>query len=321
MRLVKTIQNFAFQNNLWERSAKIIVGVSGGPDSTCLLDVLDLLSKKYDFHIRVAHVNYQLRGKDSDADEAFVIKLAEKYGMEASVLRPKKSTYAKGNMENSLRDIRYAFFERLRKENEYGYIAVAHNQDDQAETVLMRILRGSGLNGLSAMKPRSGSVIRPLLGTTRGEIIAYLKEKKLAYRIDKSNEDLSLMRNKVRRKLIPFLEKEFNSSIKKTLSNWSLSVADDYAFIAKNAERFVNSACNNKCATLVAGDFLKIHGSIQRHILREIIKKLKGMTDDIESSHVEELLKIIKSGKNKTQKASIAGLKILKKGDIVEIFH
>lgn len=316
---IKIIQNFAFQNNLWQKGSKIVVGVSGGSDSSCLLDILSKLSKKYDFELHVAHVNYGLRGRDSEKDELFVSKLAEKYGVGLSVLSPEKSQY-KGNLESGLRKIRYDFFEKIRKELNFDLIAVAHNQNDQAETVLMRIIRGSGLNGLSSMKAKTGKIIRPLLQTKKEDILLYMKQNNLKYRTDRSNLDVKFTRNNVRHKLLPYLEKNFNTSIRQTLSQWSLNVADDYEFIEKEAEIFVKAVCKNSCIHFIAGDFLKLHPSIQRQVLRNIFKKLKNGVQNIEAKQIEEIVKVMKSTKSKSQKAVIGGLKLSKKGDKIDIF-
>ncbi|EKD58568.1 MAG: hypothetical protein ACD_56C00096G0001 [uncultured bacterium] len=318
-QFIKTIQNFAFQNNLWVEGSRIIVGVSGGPDSTCLLDILTFLRPKYKFELHVAHVSYGLRGKDSDKDELFVRKLGEKYGVQVSVLKPKKSDY-KGNLENSLRDIRYEYFENLRTEMGFDLIAVAHNQDDQTETVLMRIIRGGGLNGLSAMKAKSGNIIRPLLGTSKEHILAYNKEKKLKFRLDKSNKDLSFTRNKIRHDLLPYLEKKFNPAVKETIANWSMTVADDYDFINRQSERFALAKCKNKCANFSAQAFLNLHIAIQRQALRNICRELSTSEYDIESGQVAEIIKLINSDKKKSPKSQIGGLNVLKKGDNIEIF-
>ena len=315
--LIKNIQNFAFQNNLWGKGAKIVLGVSGGPDSVCLLDIFNKLSKKYDFELHIVHVNYNLRGKDSKKDELFVKDLAKKYKIAIDALSSKKKN--KGNLENNLRKIRYDYFEQIRKKLKFDIIAVAHNQDDQAETVLMRIIRGTGLNGLSAMKAKNGKIIRPLLGISRKEILGYLKKNKLKYRIDKSNSDTKFTRNAVRHKLIPFLEKKFNSSIKKTLSQWSFSVADDYEFINKNTEDFMNNICKGNCVKFSAKKFLKLHSAIQRQTLRNVFQKFKTITD-VDNQQIEELSKIIRSTKNKIQKRSIVVLNILKKVDKVIMF-
>ncbi len=317
-KFIKTIQNFASQNDLWAKDAKIVVGVSGGPDSVCLLAVLAELAPKYGFQLHIAHVNYGLRDKDSDQEELFVQGLGKKYGMEMSVLTPKKGLY-KGNLENRLRQIRYEYFEKIRQQKGFGLIAVAHNRDDQAETVLMRIIRGAGLQGLSAMKAKTGQIIRPLLQTSRADISAHLKQKKLKYRIDKTNADIEFTRNKVRHNLLPYLEKNFNPSVKKTLSSFAQSVADDYAFIGESAERFAKGICKNKCAHFSARAFGEFPIAIQRQVFRNIFQKLKGGTFDVENQQIEEIIKVVRSTKSKNQKALIGGLNVLKKGDKVDI--
>jgi hypothetical protein len=248
--------------------------------------------------------------------------------------------------------MRYKFFEDVRKKRGFDLIAVAHNMDDQAETVLMRIIRGSGLNGLGAMKAKVNSIVRPLLSISRKEILAYIEQKNLVYRVDKSNFDTKFTRNSIRHGLLPYLEKNFNPAIMKTLSEWSTSVAEDYDFIDKSAERFVLKVCKPphqcqntqindtlslsaqayppvhvrnywcggkiKCGNFSAESFLKLHPSIQRQVLRNVLEKLRGI-QDVENKQIEELIKVIKGGKSKTSKASIAGLNISKNGDKVSI--
>ncbi len=317
-QFVKTIQNFAFNNELWKKNSKVVLGISGGPDSACLLDIFSKLAPKYNLEIQLAHVNYALRGEDSVKDEIFVRELAKKYGFNITVLKPKKSEY-KGNLESALRNIRYNFFEKLRSSLNFDLIAVAHNQDDQAETVLMRIMRGSGLAGLSAMQTKTGNIIRPLLETSKADILDYMKKNNLKYRTDKSNKNKKFTRNSVRHGLLPYLEKNFNPAIKKTLGDWSQNVASDYAFIEKSAQIFVELVCNNKCATFSASKFISKHDAIKRQVLRSIINELKKNVLDIESGQIEEMIKLIKSVKSKTQKANIGGLNISKKGDKVDI--
>jgi tRNA(Ile)-lysidine synthase len=315
----KKIQNFSSQYNLWEKKSKIIIGVSGGPDSVCLLDFFYGLKKKYNFELQIAHVNYGLREKDSDDDEKFVRKLGLKYEIKVNVLKPDKPLY-KGNLENSLRNARYDFFEKLRSQEKYDLIAVAHNQDDQAETVLMRMLRGTGLNGLGAMKPKNGNIIRPLLKTSKKDILLYLKEKKLHFRIDKTNNERIFTRNKIRHELFPLLEKDFNPVIKNTLCELSLSIADDYDYIYSQANKFVLKKIQDGIF-FDSELFSKKHLSIQRQIVRRVIHSLVGTLNGLEYAQVEEILKVIKSSKSKAKKAFIGGLNISKKGGKVEILH
>ncbi len=349
-KLIKKIQNFAGQYNLWKENSKIIVGVSGGPDSVCLLDILVKLAPKYNFKLHIAHVNYHLRGKDSDGDEKFVRKLAGKYGLKIDVLdigtsllnstlgeeRKSENTSSSflkgGNLENKLREIRYDFFEKIKRRKKYNSVAVGHNQDDQAETVLMRVLRGAGLQGLKAMRPKDAPLqrggekfflIRPLLNTSRKEILEYLKKNKLKYQTDITNKDTKIFRNKIRHKLIPYLEKNYNSNIKKNLADTASIIADDYDFLSAHTERILkqmNAHVNKKSKiTFSAERFLKLHPAIQRQYLRQIICKIKLDLIDIEYSHIEEIIKTIKSSKNKIQELKFKGLKLRKKGDKVII--
>jgi tRNA(Ile)-lysidine synthase len=310
--LAKQFQTVSYQYQLWGKGSKIILGVSGGADSVCLLALFFQLKKTYDLELIIAHVNYGLRGAESEADEAFVRQLAEKYVIPIQVLTPKISSTK--NLESNLRDLRYAFFEKIRQHNNFDLIAVAHNLDDQAETFLMRMLRGSGLKGLGAMQFKSKRLIRPLLSTPRREIIDYLKQKKLGYRVDKTNFTLDFYRNKIRQHLLPLLEADYNPNIKKTLFTATLSISEDEAFLESAAEKHLPE--NN---TLSVQKINALHPAIQRRILRNFITREKLDKKNIHALHIEELLKIIHSTKGKNQTISLEGLKIIKKGDTVTI--
>jgi tRNA(Ile)-lysidine synthase len=319
--LIKKIQTFSHQFSLWQEGDKIVVGVSGGPDSVCLLAILVSLSKKKKFQLSVAHVNYGLRASDSDKDEIFVRKLAEKYNLKLEVLDAKKESQ-KSHAESFLRDIRYNFFKKIKRENKLDLVAVAHNQDDQAETILMRLIRGSGLLGLCSIQSKSNQIIRPLLNTSRVEIINYLKENKLSYRIDKTNQESKFLRNKFRNKLIPLMEKEYNPQVKETLAMAANVIADDYDFIFQSAQKVFRKIDFDKEKNVYSfgsRQFFKIHKSLQQQVLRMIILNLKNNLLDIEGSHLKEIMKIIKSDKNKSQRMNFKGLKVNKKGDIIYI--
>ncbi|HBI17709.1 MAG: tRNA(Ile)-lysidine synthase [Candidatus Moranbacteria bacterium GW2011_GWF2_34_56] len=323
VKLIKKIQTFAHQFSLWQEGSKIVVGVSGGPDSVCLLDILASLSKKKKFQLLVVHINYGLRGVDSDKDEVFVRKLAQIYNLKLEVLDAKKESQRKPT-ESFLRELRYDFFEKIRKENKFDLTAVAHNQDDQAETMLMRLIRGSGLLGLGSIRPKNNRIVRPLLDTSRREIMAYLKNKNLKYRLDKTNKESKYLRNKIRNKLIPLLEKEYNPILRKTLANSAGNLANDHDFILKSANKFLEKADFDKEKNAYFFEdkkFLKNHPALQKQILRKIIFNLKKNLLNIESAHLEEIIKIIKSDKNKSQQMKLKGLKINKKGDIIHMSY
>ncbi len=315
MNLVKKIQENIFRYELIERGAKIVIGVSGGPDSVCLLSALCELKEKYDLHLVVVHVNYGLRGKDSNLDEKLVKKLAEKYSLPIEVLKVKKPEITKsGKSEDKLRTIRYAFFEKVSKKYKTDAIAIGHNLNDQAETVLMRILRGTGLKGLGAIKFKNNNIVRPLLNIPRKEIIAYLRSNKTPYRIDKSNLSAVFMRNKIRNKLLPELEKDFNPNIQELLCKFSESASADYDFISRFAKEWL--AANKK---LQISALSKLHPSICREVLRQSLEKHAPHLREIESAHIEEIVKIIKSGKGKRQKIAFKGLKVGRIGDKLSI--
>lgn len=307
--LIKTIQNAANLNNLWERDSKIVIGISGGPDSVCLLDILIKIKEKSALELHVVHVNYGLRGKDSDRDEEAVEELARKHQLGLSVLKIEKLKKNEITEEN-LRNIRYNFFEEIRKELNYDLIAVAHNQDDQVETFLIHLIRGAGLKGLSGMKYRSNKLVRPLLGIPRKEILEYLKNNKLKYRTDKTNKTEMFFRNKVRNILIPQLEKKFNPNIKKTIFDSTLNIAEDVSLIEKISEKYIDNSGEMKI-----GQILKLHPALQKRLILKKIEFVKGNLKNVESAHVNEILKIIKSSKGKNQEFSFQGLKLSRKGD------
>lgn len=316
MSLVKKIQNNIFQQNLFARGDDLVLGISGGPDSVCLLEIFAKLQKKYNLKIILAHVNYALRGKDSDRDQKIIEDLAQKYALELFVLHPKinKEKYS----EESLRKIRYDFFEKIRRENNCNYIAVAHTLDDQAETLLMRLIRGAGLSGLSGMKFKNRKIIRPLLNISKKEILEFLKIKKIKYRIDKTNKENHFFRNKIRNILVPMLEKNFNPNIKETIFKNSLSISDDYFFLLELAQKeyvkiFSKTGIGN------VKKILELPRSLQRMVLREVIARKKDNLQDVDVSHIEEILKALQSSKSKNQKVFFKGLKIVRKGDKIDI--
>ena len=313
MNLIKKIQENIFRYELFPGGSKIVVGVSGGPDSVCLLDTLYKLKKKYSLQLIAAHVNYCLRGKDSVSDEKLVKNLAKKYSLPIEILSANYKLQTT-NLEEKLRNIRYAFFEKIRKKYKADAVAVGHNLNDQAETVLARIIRGTGLRGLGAIKFRNNNIIRPLLNIPRKEILAYLKKNKVPFRIDKTNLGTDFTRNKIRNKLLPQLEKEFNPNIKNTLYKISQNVAADYDFISLSAQKWLTR--NKKMSV---SKLIKLHTSLRREILRQKIEEIVPALREIESVHIDEILKVIRSSKNKRQKIILKDLKIERIGDNLTI--
>ena len=273
------------------------------------------LQKKYDFRITLAHVNYGLRGRDSDLDERFVKNLACRYDLPLFILHPKIT--AKNNLEEKLRDIRYTFFETIRTETKSHFIITAHHEDDQAETFLLHLFRGSGLHGLAAMRPKNNFLIRPLLNTSRADILDYLKMRNLSFCTDKSNHSNQFLRNKIRNKLLPLLEKEYAPKLRKRLAKTASLVAEDLLLIEKNTRK------NTKKLLLTENSFslTAFHSlslSEQRLFLKALLKKF---TKKSGSAPITEVRRMLASAKSKNQSLDLQGLKILRKGDTVLLIH
>lgn len=308
--------NFAHENRLFETGDSILIAVSGGPDSTVLFHVLLSLKEKHQLTLIVAHVNYALRKKDSDQDERFVRMLCEKHGLPLFVLHPKTATTS----EEALRDIRYDFFEKIADTHHCKNIAIAHSRDDQAETVLLRLLRGSGLEGLSAMQPKRGNVIRPLLNTPRKEILAYLKAEKIPFRTDTSNHDTRYLRNRVRHLLLPYLERKFQPNIREILAR-TASVITEERSVSDTMERIATIPYGKSSVSFSRKEFLALDTATRRQTLRQLHRKLLPENAAPELSFIKEALKLIESTKSKHQKASFRQLNIEAKGDRITLIR
>lgn len=222
--LVQRILRFIRQNGLLKKGDKVLAAVSGGADSTALLLLFRDLKRLLGLEIGVAHFNHGLRGKESDRDALFVKKLCKTLD---TPLFLKKSPVKKRkgqSPEETAREARLEFLERTARENGFAKIATAHHQDDQAETVLMRLLTGSGLSGLKGIRARNGKFIRPLLAVSKEEILSFLKSCKQPFCTDRTNAQVIFLRNRIRLRLIPFLKKEFGFHVVRTLARLAENV-------------------------------------------------------------------------------------------------
>ncbi len=207
---------FVSKEKLFTKKDKLLLALSGGMDSM----VLSHLLSEGNFHFDAAHCNFSLRGDASDGDEKFCRDWTKKLGVKIFIQKFDTFSFSKNekvSIEMAARTLRYDWFESLRKKNKYDYIVIAHHLDDSAETIMMNLVRGTGLAGLHGIKPKAGSLVRPLLFTDRSEIEAYCEKHKLKYRTDGSNESLQFQRNKIRQKVMPVL-KSINPSLLKTFS-------------------------------------------------------------------------------------------------------
>ena len=281
------------KQRLLSKGDKVVVGVSGGPDSVALLYILKSLSKELRLNLHVAHLDHMLR-KDSAGDRRFVENLAHRLKVPFTCGRINiKELAGRGSLEEIARNARLAFLFRVARKIKAKKIALGHNLDDQAETVLMRIIRGTGLYGLSGILPerRMGKfkIIRPLLEVRRREIEKYLRNKKIKARTDLSNLEDIYLRNKIRNRLLPLLEKKYNRNIKEVLANLALSAGCDYDYLISQAKRKMRKGA----ASITLKKFLKLPLSLKRLLLRLHIQRLSGDTRRLTFRHMREIEDLI----------------------------
>lgn len=319
--MLNKLESAVKSQGLIKKKDRILVGVSGGPDSLALLHILNSLKKEMGFSLYVAHLDHMMR-KDSFKDREFVEKACLKLGIPVICGQiDVRKLIKKGSVEEVARSVRLNFLFGAAKKFRATKIALGHNLDDQAETVLMRILRGSGLYGLQAILPRKRIfgflVIRPLLGIKRKEINLYLKKKKISPRLDLTNKQDIYLRNRIRNRLIPQLEKQFNRNIKDVLSNMAENAAVDYDFLRMQAER--------KSKELGRGidlkKFLRLHQAIQRLILRLRVSELKGDTRRLTFQHIRELEGLIASRPESSVVDLPRGISVVKKKKKLNFFR
>ena len=215
--MIKKVQQYIIDKNLFLKEDPLLLAISGGADSVCLFFVL----KELGYNIELAHCNFNLRGDASDEDEDFVKELANKYAVKYYVKSFETRKYAhekKISIQMAARVLRYKWFDELLANNNLDFIITGHHKDDNIETFLINLIRGTGINGLCGIQPKNKNIIRPFLEISRREIEHYLSQKKITYRNDSSNLDIQYLRNKIRHKLIPLL-KEMNSNIQQTITN------------------------------------------------------------------------------------------------------
>lgn len=304
-KTLSTIEKY----NLIENGDKVILGLSGGPDSVCLLHILNRLKEVLDIEVYAAHLNHQIRGMEAQKDALYVSQLCESLGITFFVKSMNVPQYCKENklsLEEGARKLRYEMFFELKEKLNANKIAIAHNMNDQAETVLMRMMRGTGLQGLKGIDYiRDGIIIRPLLEVERPEIESYCEEYKLNPRIDSTNLESIYTRNKIRLELIPYMRDNFNSNITESIVRMSNSLRSDNDFIEEEAfKKFKEVAfINGYNLEVNLQKYVNLHKSLKSRIIRHAIKYVLGDTNFIDQKHIEEVIEL--EGENKVDKKII----------------
>lgn len=267
-----------------DHTFNILLAVSGGVDSVVLFDAVALLSEKYNYQIAMAHYNHNLRGAESDADEKFVKQFADKYNTKIFTANGKVRAYSEKNslsIEHAARILRYKFFERTSRNIDADFVATAHTADDSAETLLLNLLRGSGLTGLAGIPKirtfvKNVRLIRPLIELRKEDLIAYAKERRLVWKEDQSNQLLDYTRNKVRLSLLPMLEKTFNPNIIETLNRTAklINGADEFIsdMVTNSIEHVIDDVRQERFA--VKTNLLETFPEfVQGEIIQQLVNK------------------------------------------------
>lgn len=293
-KVLETINKY----HLIEKNDHIVLGVSGGPDSTCLFHIFLELQKQIKFTFVVCHINHKIR-EEADEDEQYVENMCKIHNIPFFVKREQIIDIAKKQKigtEEMGRKVRYEFFNEILKQQNANKIATAHTKNDLSETVLMNLLRGTGLSGLKGIEPkRENKYIRPLIECEKQEIDEYCKEKRLEPKIDKTNFENIYTRNKIRNKLIPYLKEEFNPNIIESLARMSEIISNEDKYIENLTKKYYNEIFINKSETEIILDLKKFNNLdlvIKNRIVLYTITTLFNSSAGIEKKHIEDIIKL-----------------------------
>lgn len=286
------------KHELIQKGDKIVVGLSGGPDSVCLLHILSRLKEELDLEIYAAHLNHQIRGIEAQKDAFYISKLCEEMGITFFIKSINVPEYCEKNgvsIEEGARKLRYEMFYEIKNNTRANKIAIGHNLNDQAETILMRMMRGTGLQGLKGIEYiRDGVIIRPILDIERNDIEEYCKQNKLNPRIDKTNLESIYTRNKIRLELIPYMKDNFNSNIIESIVRMGNSLRSDNDYIESEALIKFKEVSNIKSDSVEINlkPYINLHNSMKVRILRNSIKHILGDTNFIDQRHIDDIIEL-----------------------------
>jgi len=298
----------ALKSAAWLRPGmRLAAAVSGGADSVALLTLLAETRAQLGFVLTVVHFNHRLRGKASDADEKFVAALAEKFGLTFHLGRADvvaKAKQEKSNLEDTARRARYGFFEKLAAQGLFEAVATAHTMDDQAETVLAHILRGTGIPGLAGIHPGAGSVRRPLLGFRREELRRYLRAKRQSWREDATNRDSTRTRARMRKRLLPLLVKEFNPAAIEHLAGLGQRALEQTLFVEQFATQLLEKVAMRDGSALrisvtalldpVGLAHSDDSAPLRNALLEKIVAQIKCKSGQLSAVHLQAILRLLR---------------------------
>lgn len=297
--VLQTIEKYKMIN----KGDRIVIGVSGGADSMALLHIMMDFSKKLDFEFCVAHIEHGIRGAESVKDAEFVEDFCKCSGIKfycENISAVQMAEELKIPVEMAGRIARYRFFDQVASDFKGNKIALAHHLEDQTETVLHNIIRGSGLKGLTGMEPiRDNKYIRPLFEVTKQQILDYCNENNIIYHTDKTNFDTDYTRNWIRLELIPLLKKHINPSIERTIFRTADILRDDDEYLSYESEKAYRSIAeeNDSGVILPLSLFNNLDISVRRRVLRLALSRIAGFTTDFEFKHIDAVLALSSGGR------------------------
>lgn len=316
--LMNMVEETIWKKSLLSENDKIVIALSGGADSLCLLDILYKLKEKYGFTLYAAHLNHQIRGTAAHRDALFCATVCDRLEIPffiRSIDVPLYSQEKKLTLEEAARECRYQFLFELKKLLKADKVAVAHNMDDQVETVLMRIIRGTGLYGLKGMDHSlSSGVVRPLLDVGKKEIIDYLESKGEVWCQDHTNDRAQYTRNKIRLQLVPLME-QFSPKVKESIVRMASSLREDSSYIEEAAYTlFRENSYISENTVKLDSDILSHHSPAMkkreiRYAIKEVLQSLKG----IETVHLDDVITLMESSRSYAELNLPRGLHVYKK--------
>jgi tRNA(Ile)-lysidine synthase len=312
--------------NMLAQTDSILIAVSGGPDSVALVLTLLEFKEKYDLTIAIAHVNHMLRGEESLRDEAFVKQLADKFSLPFHLEQVDVKTYAKTHglsIEEAGREVRYDFFKHLSKSHGYKKVVTGHHKNDNAELVLMNLLRGSGSKGLCGIPPvRDHRYLRPLIQVSKKQITAFLEDLRQDYMFDSTNEDTSYLRNRIRYELLPHLKSEYNPEITEALNRLSYILSREEEYLDIETNKFFKECLlkiDSACVTFSKSVLARLHPAMQNRVLRKGIRIIKNDLKRISYVHMNDIIDFCF---NKSSGVSLdlpGQIRVYKKRDVIII--
>ena len=318
-RVLRTVRETIARHKMFEPGDSVLVAVSGGPDSVALIHILNTISREYSIRLAVAHLNHSLRERESDRDAEFVEALAEHFDWPFYLEKKDVRGFRRRrhlSLEEAARQVRYAFFDATASNEGFKKIALGHHGDDNAELVLMNLLRGSGPLGLSGIAPvRDSKIVRPLIDLKRSQILEYISEKKIAFVTDSSNRDPAYRRNKIRHHLIPELKKFYNPAIVDSLNRLGAIVQAENKWFDGAIEPVFADCVLNRASdriSLASAGVCGLDLAAGRRIIRKAIVHVKKDLRRITFLHVDAVLELARNGQTGSGLDLPDGVRVIK---------